>query len=80
MTSQSFEKWENKSMTVMDTHRKNSAKVWYDILRINDDQGSRRKIVMKDKEASRKRTHFSTIASGAATIGSAGHAPHDIIK
>jgi hypothetical protein len=45
-------------MTVMDTHRKNLAKVWYYILRIDDDQGSRRKIVMKDKEASRKKTHF----------------------
>jgi hypothetical protein len=45
-------------MTVMDTHRKNSAKVWYDILRIDDDQGSRRTIVMKDTEASRKKTHF----------------------
>jgi hypothetical protein len=74
-------------MTVMDTHRKNSAKVWCDILRIDDDQGSRRKIVMKDTEASRKKTHFlvytrkySTIASRATTIGSTGHAPDDIIK
>jgi hypothetical protein len=41
----------------MDTHRKNSAEVWYDILRIDDDQGSRQKIVMKDTEASRKKTH-----------------------
>jgi hypothetical protein len=45
-------------MIVMDTHRKNSVKVWYDILRIDDDQGSRRKIVMKDTEESRKKTHF----------------------
>jgi hypothetical protein len=45
----------------MDTDRKNSAKVWYDILRIDDDQGSRWKIVMKDKEASRKRTHFLSL-------------------
>jgi hypothetical protein len=45
-------------MTVIDTHRKNSAEVWYDILRIDDDQGSQRKIVMKDTEASRKKTHF----------------------
>jgi hypothetical protein len=37
---------------------KNSAKVWYDILRIDDDQGSRRKIVMKDTEASRKENLF----------------------
>jgi hypothetical protein len=35
-------------VTVVDTNRKNSAKVWYDILHIGDDQGSRRKIVMKD--------------------------------
>jgi hypothetical protein len=45
-------------MTVMDTHGKNSAKVWNDILRIDDDQGIRRKIIMKDTEASRKKTHF----------------------
>jgi hypothetical protein len=51
----------NKNMTVMDTHRKNSAKVWYGILRIDDDQGSRRKIVMKDTEASRKKTHFLSL-------------------
>jgi hypothetical protein len=45
-------------MTVKDIHKKKSAKVWYDILRINDDQGSRQKFVMKDTEASRKKTHF----------------------
>jgi hypothetical protein len=45
-------------MTVVDIHRKNSAKVWYDILRIDDDQGSRQKIIMKDTEASRKKNLF----------------------
>jgi hypothetical protein len=48
-------------MTVMDTHRKNLAKVWYEILHIDDDQGSRRKIVMKDTKASRKKTHFLSL-------------------
>jgi hypothetical protein len=53
MTSQEFKLRESKNMTVVDTNRKNSAKVWYDILHIDDDQRSRQKIVMKNTEASR---------------------------
>jgi hypothetical protein len=45
----------------MDTRRKNSVKVWYDILHIDDDQGSRRKIVTKDTEESRKKAHFLSL-------------------
>jgi hypothetical protein len=48
-------------MTVMDTHRKNSVKVWYDILRIDDDQGSRRIFFMKDTEESRTKAHFLSL-------------------
>jgi hypothetical protein len=48
-------------MSVMDTHRKNSAKVWYGILRVDDDQGGQQKIVMKDTDASRKKTYFLSL-------------------
>jgi hypothetical protein len=48
-------------MTVIDIHKKNSAKVWYDILRIADDQGRRRKFLMEGKEASKKKTHFLSL-------------------
>jgi hypothetical protein len=56
-------------------------------LHIDDDEGSRRKTNMKDTEESRKKNSFfepileisfSTIASGATTIGSAGRAPDDV--
>jgi hypothetical protein len=58
MTSLEFELRESKNVTVVDTNRKNSAKVWYDILRIDDDQGSRQKIIMKNTEASKKKNSF----------------------
>jgi hypothetical protein len=58
MTSCKFELWESKNVTVVDTNRKKSAKVWYDIFHIDDDQGSRHKIVMKNTEASRKKNSF----------------------
>jgi hypothetical protein len=54
---------------------------------IDDDEGSRRKTNMKDTEESRKKNSFfepileisfSTIASGATTIRSAGRAPDDV--
>jgi hypothetical protein len=49
----------NNNMTVVDTNRETfSKKVWYDILRIDDDQGIRQKIVMKDTEESRKKNSF----------------------
>jgi hypothetical protein len=45
-------------MTVMDTHRKNSVKVGYDILRIDDDQGSRRKIVLERYRGIKEESSF----------------------
>jgi hypothetical protein len=55
-------------------------------LRINDDQGSRRNIGGKKQRDQRWKTYslslyrkYSTIASGATTIGSAERAPDDII-
>jgi hypothetical protein len=56
-------------------------------LRIDDDQGSRRKIDEKKQRDQWRKTHSLslypknlTIASGATTIGSAERAPDDIIE
>jgi hypothetical protein len=46
-------------MTVMDTNRRKiQQKSGMTYLRIDDDQGSRRKTVMKDVEKSRKKNSF----------------------
>jgi hypothetical protein len=55
-------------------------------LHVADDQGSRRKIDAKGIEGSKMKNSFfesipekySTIASGATPIGSAGRAPDDV--
>jgi hypothetical protein len=65
----------------------NNEKSGVTYLRIDDNQGSRWKTDMEATEELRKKhitlwvytQKYSTIASGATTIGSAEHAPDDII-